>query len=119
MLDWTIFRLKLLRHKWRAWRQRRKEDHENRQIARLQKEYAAAIGAWEDESRLHSQEKREMQESFARERRELESQLNLKSMEVVSLEEVVARNRARVAAEAACEARKAEEYSNGVTNITK
>lgn len=91
-----------------------RERHQNRVIARQQQEISELSTRFDrvDSDWRKEISRRESEWDF--ERKRLESQLSLSELERTTLEEVIARNRARVEKEAAIEVRAAENSRYGI-----
>lgn len=105
-------RIRRLRYRFKAWRFRRRELHENRIIANQQKQIEALHSAWEEEVSRKDRHLAQVREDFDKERRELTLQIELATDNIEQLEEIICRDRARVKAEMSHHVRLAEENEN-------
>lgn len=113
------FWLSRLRYRFSAWRFKRREDHENFLIAAQQKQISHLSSGWDLESAKLHQQISAMITKFEHEKRELELALRMAITERDQLDEVVARDRARVAEETALFTRREQEHKYSVETITK
>lgn len=113
------FWLSRLRYRFSAWRFKRRETWENFVIAAQQKQISAITAAWDAEVATLRNQIAVSQREFDIERRESAVQLRLALIERDQLDEVIARDRARIADETACYARREQEHKYGIENLTK
>lgn len=105
----TLFRL---RYRFRAWRFKWRERHENKVIARQQQQITATQKAWESDLARLEAEKKAIREDAESQRREMERQIAMLTKDVAHLTASLDRELERVAYETAKFSRGVAEYQD-------